>query len=74
MKVSSSIDKKKTEPSERYTLGKHSKLMTQQISERAYHAWLKRGCTHGFDVEDWLEAEKELLTEELFLCDDELEV
>lgn len=49
-----------------------SKLSAQQISDRAYHAWLKRGCTHGFDVEDWLEAERQLLSEELLMSEDDL--
>ncbi len=35
----------------------------QQISERAYELWLKRGCIHGFHVEDWLEAEAQLQKE-----------
>jgi hypothetical protein len=34
-----------------------------EISERAYQLWLKRGCVHGFDQEDWLRAENELLQE-----------
>lgn len=33
----------------------------KQISERAYELWLGRGCAHGFHVDDWLEAEKQLL-------------
>lgn len=31
-----------------------------QIQQRAYELFLERGCEHGRDVEDWLEAEKEL--------------
>ena len=29
-----------------------------QISQRAYELWQKRGCVHGFDQQDWLEAER----------------
>ena len=31
-----------------------------QIEQRAYELFLERGCEHGRDVEDWLEAEREL--------------
>jgi hypothetical protein len=30
------------------------------IRLRAYHRFLERGGAHGFDFEDWLEAEREL--------------
>ena len=30
------------------------------VAERAYRLYEKRGCVHGHDVEDWLEAEREL--------------
>ena len=30
------------------------------IARRAYDLYLARGCEHGHDVEDWLEAEREL--------------
>ena len=32
----------------------------QQIAERAYALYLERGATSGYDVEDWLAAEREL--------------
>jgi len=32
------------------------------IAERAYALFLERGGGHGRDVEDWLDAERELLT------------
>jgi hypothetical protein len=31
-----------------------------QIQQRAYELFLQRGCEHGRDMEDWLEAEQEL--------------
>jgi hypothetical protein len=31
-----------------------------QIQQRAYELFLERGCEPGRDIEDWLEAEKEL--------------
>jgi hypothetical protein len=30
---------------------------------RAYEKWLQRGCVHGNDRADWLEAEAELAAE-----------
>ena len=32
----------------------------KQIETRAYELYLQRGCEDGHDVEDWLNAEKEL--------------
>ena len=31
------------------------------IATRAYELFLKRGAVHGYDTEDWLMAERELL-------------
>ena len=30
------------------------------IARRAYEIYLQRGGTHGYDIEDWLKAEREL--------------
>ena len=30
------------------------------VARRAYDLYLGRGCEHGHDVEDWLQAEREL--------------
>jgi hypothetical protein len=35
----------------------------EEIELRAYHIFLERGGLHGQDVEDWLEAERQLLAE-----------
>ena len=32
----------------------------QDVARRAYDLYLARGCEHGHDVEDWLQAEQEL--------------
>lgn len=32
--------------------------INQRIEEKAYDLFEKRGCIHGNDVNDWLEAEK----------------
>lgn len=31
-----------------------------EIARRAYDLFLSRGGAHGYDVEDWLQAEREL--------------
>jgi len=33
----------------------------EKIEKRAYELYLKRGGAHGYDVADWLKAEKEIL-------------
>ncbi len=35
----------------------------EKIAQRAYEKWMKRGCTHGCDMQDWKEAEAELQAE-----------
>ena len=32
----------------------------REVARRAYARFTERGCEHGHDVEDWLEAEAEL--------------
>jgi hypothetical protein len=39
------------------------KPSTDRVAKLAYEKWLKRGCVHGFDLQDWVEAEKELMAE-----------
>ncbi len=33
----------------------------EAIARRAYEIYTARGGTHGYDIEDWLQAERELL-------------
>jgi hypothetical protein len=35
----------------------------EAIAKRAFEKYLARGCEHGFDQQDWFEAEKELVIE-----------
>jgi hypothetical protein len=37
--------------------------LQQKIAACAYELFLKRGQAHGHDLEDWLEAEREVLAE-----------
>ncbi len=39
------------------------KVTHDRIAMRAYEKWLQRGCCHGSDQQDWLEAEAELNAE-----------
>ncbi len=39
------------------------KIPHERIAQRAYEKWLKRGCGHGHDMQDWMEAEAELRAE-----------
>jgi hypothetical protein len=39
------------------------KVTHDRIAMRAYEKWMQRGCVHGTDQQDWLEAEAELMAE-----------
>ena len=36
-------------------------LMRRLFARRAYQLYEARGCLDGFDVQDWLQAEREIL-------------
>jgi pyruvate/2-oxoglutarate dehydrogenase complex dihydrolipoamide acyltransferase (E2) component len=40
-----------------------SPVIRERIAQRAYELYQMRGSMHGLDVEDWLEAERRVLTE-----------
>ena len=40
-----------------------TKLPHDKVAQRAYEKWCKRGCPHGSDRQDWLEAEAEIRAE-----------
>ena len=39
------------------------KVLWEQIAEKAYALYEKRGRVHGYHLEDWLEAERQVLSE-----------
>ena len=41
-----------------------AKPACEHVAQRAYEKWMKRGCVHGFDVQDWAEAEQEVMAEQ----------
>lgn len=40
-----------------------SQTLEKRIQERAYQLYEQRGCAHGFDREDWAEAEAQIKRE-----------
>ena len=42
--------------------GALSDELRERIAERAYELYLQRGCREGYDLEDWADAEREILT------------
>jgi len=39
------------------------KITCDQIAQRAHQIWVKNGCKHGQDEQNWLEAERQLKAE-----------
>ena len=52
--VTTAGDRSKNSPTER------ASVTDRDIARRAYDLYLTRGCEHGHDVEDWLQAERDL--------------
>jgi hypothetical protein len=42
----------------------HKRIIQSTVAKRAFHIFEKRDCKHGFDLEDWMSAEKELLRDD----------
>jgi Protein of unknown function (DUF2934) len=43
---------------------RHKQIIQSTVAKRAYQMFEKRGCKHGFDLQDWMSAEKELLRDD----------
>ena len=43
---------------------RHKQIIQSTVAKRAYQIFEKRGCKHGFDLEDWMSAERELLRDD----------
>ncbi len=41
----------------------NAKITQEQIAKRAHEIWVKQGCKHGKDQENWFEAERQLKAE-----------
>ena len=42
----------------------HQKIIQSTVAQRAHQLFEQRGCKHGFDLDDWISAEKELLMDD----------
>ena len=42
----------------------HKEIILSTIAKRAYQLFERRGRVHGFDLEDWIRAEQELLQDD----------
>jgi hypothetical protein len=42
------------------SLAQPATAANSDVARRAYDLYLARGCEHGHDVDDWLQAEREL--------------
>lgn len=42
--------------------GALSDELQERIAKRAYALYLERGCREGCDLEDWVDAERDILT------------
>lgn len=40
----------------------HVRCTQERIAKRAYELYLERGCREGCALEDWVDAEREILT------------
>ena len=68
--MSNSSEKSRTEsrsreqpasaPSEPETINRQGAVDEGDIAQRAYRRFEERGYEHGHDMEDWLEAEREM--------------
>ena len=41
----------------------HTEASIEAVAARAYQLYVERGCTHGHDLEDWIEAERQIRME-----------
>ena len=45
---------------------RYFEVLGSRIAERAFELYVQRGQEHGHDIEDWLEAERQILPKEMF--------
>lgn len=62
-KPSDKTRKKKVLPKENFSGSEDDRPLHERIAERAYGLYQERGQDHGNDLEDWLRAEKIVLSE-----------
>ncbi|MDH5562870.1 MAG: DUF2934 domain-containing protein [Nitrospirota bacterium] len=52
-------------PTEAESQQKYYEGLGSRLAERAYELFVQRGYEHGHDLEDWLEAERQILPKEI---------
>jgi hypothetical protein len=60
------MNKKENQMSDESEFSKAAALnpeLRERVAQKAYELYEKRGSTHGLDIQDWLEAERLVLTE-----------
>ena len=55
-----------TAPTGAETQYRYFEDLGSRIANRAYELYVQRGQEHGHDIEDWLEAERQILPKEIF--------
>ncbi len=52
-------------PTEAESQLRYFEVLGSRIAKRAYELYVQRGQEHGHDMEDWLEAERQILPKEI---------
>ncbi len=55
-----------TAPTGAETQYRYFEDLGSRIANKAYELYVQRGQEHGHDIEDWLEAERQILPKEIF--------
>ena len=55
-----------TAPTRAESQRRYFEVLGSRIGEKAYELYVQRGREHGHDIEDWLEAERQILPKEMF--------
>ncbi len=54
-----------TAPTRAESQHRYFEVLGSRIADRAYELYVQRGQEHGHDIEDWLEAERQILPKEI---------
>ena len=54
-----------TAPTRAESQHRYFEVLGSRIADRAYKLYVQRGQEHGHDIEDWLEAERQILPKEI---------
>ena len=65
-KTTSPKKKRVNAPTEAESQHRYFEDLGSRLAKRAYELYVQRGQEHGHDIEDWLEAERQILPKEMF--------